>query len=228
MDVIVFEPWKGENYKTGGIFGKKILVIGNSHYCDAKMLEKYPACRKAGRCLKNCEGCANYTKDAICDHLEGCGHPIYGKIEAMLYRCSGTDKPYKDVWNSIAYYNYIQQSLVSGSSHAAKDLYDESEQAFWQVLEDLRPSYIIALGKSAMWTYMSGASWTLESPIEYEREKVNCGIYTLSDGTPIHAIWVLHPSAFGKYHFCPSYWNHVLNMWFNKKTIDFSINQINS
>ena len=27
-------PWEGKNYKKGGFFGKKILVIGESFYCS--------------------------------------------------------------------------------------------------------------------------------------------------------------------------------------------------
>lgn len=34
MDSPYFEPWVGENYENGGTFGKKILVLGNSHYCN--------------------------------------------------------------------------------------------------------------------------------------------------------------------------------------------------
>lgn len=34
MDRPYFEPWIGENYENGGIFGKKILVLGDSHYCS--------------------------------------------------------------------------------------------------------------------------------------------------------------------------------------------------
>ena len=35
MDRPFFEPWIGENYENGGLFGKKILALGDSHYCDS-------------------------------------------------------------------------------------------------------------------------------------------------------------------------------------------------
>lgn len=33
MENVFFKPWVGKNYHTGGIFKKKILVVGESHYC---------------------------------------------------------------------------------------------------------------------------------------------------------------------------------------------------
>ena len=32
--LITFHPYIGSNYSTGGIFKKKILVLGESHYCS--------------------------------------------------------------------------------------------------------------------------------------------------------------------------------------------------
>lgn len=56
MDRPFFEPWIGENYENGGLYGKKILALGDSHYC-----ESCEVCGVAGgsRCMtdftkKNC------------------------------------------------------------------------------------------------------------------------------------------------------------------------------
>ena len=43
MKHVVFEPWIGNEYQTGGIFKKKILVIGESFYCSEEEAEKYAA-----------------------------------------------------------------------------------------------------------------------------------------------------------------------------------------
>ena len=34
MDRPYFEPQVGSNYRNGGIFGKRILVLGDIHYCN--------------------------------------------------------------------------------------------------------------------------------------------------------------------------------------------------
>ena len=31
---IFFQPFVGMDYANGGIFGKRIMVLGESHYCD--------------------------------------------------------------------------------------------------------------------------------------------------------------------------------------------------
>ena len=31
---IFFQPFVGKDYADGGIFGKRIMVLGESHYCD--------------------------------------------------------------------------------------------------------------------------------------------------------------------------------------------------
>ena len=31
---IFFQPFVGKNYANGGIFGKQIMILGESHYCD--------------------------------------------------------------------------------------------------------------------------------------------------------------------------------------------------
>lgn len=43
----MFFPWVGANYPKGGIFKKKILILGESHYCyDLK------GCTDAGQAIK--------------------------------------------------------------------------------------------------------------------------------------------------------------------------------
>ena len=34
MSKINFLPWVGEHYNTTGFAGKRILALGESHYCD--------------------------------------------------------------------------------------------------------------------------------------------------------------------------------------------------
>ena len=31
--LVKFTPWKGENYDESGFLGKKLLIVGESHYC---------------------------------------------------------------------------------------------------------------------------------------------------------------------------------------------------
>ena len=33
MKNVFFKPWVGKNYESGGIFGRRILVLGEAHIC---------------------------------------------------------------------------------------------------------------------------------------------------------------------------------------------------
>ena len=34
MGNIFFQPFVGKDYAKGGIFGKRIMILGESHYCE--------------------------------------------------------------------------------------------------------------------------------------------------------------------------------------------------
>ena len=64
MSHINFTPWVGEHYNSGLFNGKKIFVLGESHYCTIERGE-------GGRCSQICsrglmdERCTNQTIDVI-------------------------------------------------------------------------------------------------------------------------------------------------------------------
>ena len=61
---VFFRPWIGKNYQSGGIFQKKILVVGESHYCDG--------CEECGLKFKP-QGCdALNTSGVVREFLDGC------------------------------------------------------------------------------------------------------------------------------------------------------------
>jgi hypothetical protein len=51
MENIFFRPYVGENYFNKGYLGKKLLILGESHYCG-KIYDVNCQCGKAGKCLQ--------------------------------------------------------------------------------------------------------------------------------------------------------------------------------
>lgn len=45
-DGLFFRPFVGSSYADGGLFGKRIMVLGESHYCDE-------GCADCGDCLRH-------------------------------------------------------------------------------------------------------------------------------------------------------------------------------
>ncbi len=50
---IFFQPFVGMDYANGGIFGKRIMILGESHYCDE-------SCADCGDCRLHRE-CMGFT-----------------------------------------------------------------------------------------------------------------------------------------------------------------------
>ena len=54
---IFFQPFVGKDYVNGGIFGKRIMILGESHYCDE-------SCTDCGDCQLHRE-CMNFTQQVL-------------------------------------------------------------------------------------------------------------------------------------------------------------------
>ena len=59
---IFFQPFVGKDYASGGIFGKRIMVLGESHYCDEE-------CADCGDYRLHRE-CAGFTQGVLRDYLD--------------------------------------------------------------------------------------------------------------------------------------------------------------
>lgn len=63
LNNIFFQPFVGKDYADGGIFGKRIMVLGESHYCDE-------GCCDCGDCRLHRE-CMGFTQGVLRDYLDG-------------------------------------------------------------------------------------------------------------------------------------------------------------
>ena len=58
---IFFQPFVGKDYANGGIFGKRIMILGESHYCEEE-------CVDCGDCRLHRE-CMDFTQHVLDDYL---------------------------------------------------------------------------------------------------------------------------------------------------------------
>ena len=104
MKNVKFEPWEGKNYKKGGFFGKKILVIGESFYCSEE------------------EAVSTLTDKVINDYLairrgeyrenNGRWTNTYLKFERSLVGKETTPEDSRTIWDSIAFHNFLQVPIL--------------------------------------------------------------------------------------------------------------------
>ena len=106
---IFFQPFVGKDYANGGIFGKRIMILGESHYCDE-------SCTDCGDCQLHRE-CMNFTQQVLGDYLNENRERqnwmrTFLKFERSLVG-EETDQAMRlKIWNSVVFFNYLQVAMV--------------------------------------------------------------------------------------------------------------------
>lgn len=128
-----FLPWCGKNYCKSY---PRLLVLGESHYSDR--LED-----------------PNFTQRLTAQYAAGkFNHRFWTQIGQVV-----TGKPHWEInrkafWDSISFYNYVQDITVNAPGYGPPEsAFLRSENAFWEVLDLLKPTHLIALG-DRLWTHM--------------------------------------------------------------------------
>ncbi|MDE6862050.1 MAG: hypothetical protein K2J31_04825 [Alistipes sp.] len=180
MKNVFFLPWEGAESATGGIFGKRILVLGESHYC-----QDHDAPTE------------NLTREAVEKYLAGEYIQSFKLFEQSLVGAKTDMSQRRQIWDSLLFYNFVQNPLgETPRQKLAVDNPDRSTDAFFEVLEEHRPQYIIAWGYRLWDKAMPTKRWTWGDEIVIEGlPPIKFGYYTLADGTRVKAVPVKHPSA---------------------------------
>ena len=194
MSYINFQPWVGKDYEAGLFNGKKVLILGESHYCEKERGE-------TGRCNLCCaqdlmtDDCFNQTVQVI-DEIKNQDwrsrtfsnfeRTIFGKVPSQDERIF--------FWDRVVFYNYLQFSQSGPTRPLEQSINDfkVSELAFKELLEMYMPDYIIAWG---IRLYKISPDWDGEqSTIEVEENgSANVWTYTINDKR-IPALFIHHPS----------------------------------
>ena len=189
MEHVFFKPWVGKDYSTGGIFKKKILVVGEGHVCGG--------CDYCG--LKYAKECEDLnTTQVVVDYLNQCSGKwtsIYRKFERSLVNKETTPEESNEIWQSIAFFNFLQVAMTEARKSGSNEDYKEGQTAFLEVIEDLKPDLIIVWGVGRLYNWLPEEGWIDGDKIEIDGYKVKNGYYQLNNGKKSRLIAVYHPSA---------------------------------
>lgn len=180
MENVFFKPWVGAEYASGGIFGKRILVLGESHYTDGE-----PDPEKTTKVLNEY---LSYDT-SVPSYLQS-----FNKFERSLAGAAANGAVRRQIWNSVVFYNYLQTPMSGPRQAGQKSDYAASAAAFFEVLERYHPEYIIVWGYR-LWDFLPANRWEWGESLTVNGKSYNVGAYLLSDGTRVKAISVKHPSA---------------------------------
>lgn len=213
MSHINFRPWVGKNYFSQGYKGKRILVLGESHYC-------YELC-EGGKCYPLCtkekmkEGCFSQTEDV----LDGFIHSYSGESYEQTFLCferailgkEATQEEREELWNGVVFYNYLQFDQAGPRKPIMPEYWAESELAFKEMLERYMPDFIIVWGVRL---YEGLPDWGGKHSLLHISENDSTDVWTYTiQGKKIPALLVHHPSSpTGKSW---PYWHEVYEKFWN-------------
>lgn len=179
MTHIKFSPWIGDNYSQG-LLGKRVLVLGESHYDweKDKPIDERP----------------NVTERILNDQLAGYYTiRFYTHIAVTFLNKRPTLGDKREFWHAVSFYNYVQQSVGMGARiRPSTEMFQASESAFFEVLELHKPEVIVALGYE-LWRHLP-KQVTEDGMIENEAGRILTRHYSYAGGRCL-ACSIKHPSS---------------------------------
>ena len=219
---VFFSPYVGSNYENGLLLsedgtivsgtesskGLKVMVLGESHYCG----EECENCGIASVCAEN--RCKEFTKNVITYYLDYLNNktefePWMNTFTKFGKALTGKDEHSKDIWESVIFYNYVQRAMNAARTSPSYKDFEDSENAFFEILETYKPDLIICWGKRLYNKLPNKGSKGKD--IETEYEFIDTWIYNISNNQKSLVIPLYHPSA----GFDWSYWHEVIVECFN-------------
>lgn len=193
MSAINFLPWVGNHYQEG-INGKRVLVLGESHYC-----------------AKSSEAVPTITIEVIKDlfDVNSTHEPYKNTYTKFAQAIAGRKLDYKgkeEVLHSVAFYNYVQYALEKTRTAPSDEEFENSSAAFFEVLEQLQPDYIIAWGKR-LYDNLPDSGFLAKSLKVPGQDEHEIWCYTLKNGKNVPVLPILHPSA----GFSWDWWNETFD-----------------
>jgi len=119
-----FEPYTGKSYFKNPVFGRRLLLIGESHYNDSDA---------------PCESGA--TREVVDSFLSGQAIPFFDYLAeaAQGNRWAMTKDEF---WHSVAFANFVQRPMESVSHRPTHSDFEAGAPAFWDTLARLAPDIV--------------------------------------------------------------------------------------
>ena len=179
VEKIMFQPWVGENWGQPDNFvgGVRLLILGESHYCDAAHAHL------VGQCVPNT------TRDVVEELAIGGPNRFFTgltQIVAGRKKWQMAQTEIRTLWDSIAFYNYVPVFAATGPrQRPTAAMFESGHTPFMQLLTELRPEAIIVCGNDTWWWMRRGVLGGVDRPPQAS----TCHI-----GTAL-AAHIMHPSA---------------------------------
>jgi len=204
---VFFNPWVGPDYLSGGIFGKRIMVLGDSHYCGEDCKE----CGMNGR-----PNCNQFTTDVVKAYLNQNNEregwmSTYLKFERSLVNHETTPDESIRIWNSLLFYNFLQVAMQGPRQAGTPEQYRAAAGPFFSVLDHYQPDLLVVWGVR-LWNNLPSYCWIDGGDMQVDGYAINNGYYQLSNRKNLRAVCVYHPSV----GYSWDYWYNVINQFLHE------------
>ena len=129
----------------------------------------------------------------------------YLKFERSLVGKETTPQDSRKIWDSIAFYNFLQVAMGGAREAGTNQQYRAAAEPFMQVLEELQPDVLIVWGVR-LWNNLPNRNWADGPKVSVDGYDVQNGYYTLSSGKKVKVVCVYHPSVGYDW----SFWHKVI------------------
>ena len=189
-----FDPWKGPEYEGNGLWDRKVLVVGESHYDEWREIDKDG---KEQRSTTKHKLLRSFTQECVQEVVNGMGGARYWTTVRNRLGGEEHEKQSPDCfWNKVAFYNFIQ-SPVSGcpelGSRPTQTQWKAASTPFLEALERLRPDRVLFTGKK-LWSYVPPRHQKLHDVVA-EGQKLPLEVFLLKDGKRVYATATAHPRS---------------------------------
>lgn len=128
---LLFQPWVGKQYESGGLFNIPILIVGESNYADDE--EK-----------KRQHPHSEFTRRLIKETIDGSRKLRFFSYLQQMFVENATDKDLREeFWHSVAHHEYIQDWLPRPRVRPSKEMWEKAEPVFQDVVDKLKPKCIL-------------------------------------------------------------------------------------
>jgi hypothetical protein len=153
MKNVVFTPYVGKNYFEHGYKNKKIMILGESHYCK-KCERKGKKCWATNK--KKCNE-RKYHINLFLKYKNGKGESekwfnTFTKF-TKIFTSSNNVEDINNFWNSIIFYNYVQTRIKKPRKKPTPEMLENSVKPFFEILKKYEPDVIFVWG-SRLWNYL--------------------------------------------------------------------------
>ncbi len=184
---VFFEPWIGPQYENGGLWNRKVLIVGESHYDEWEDGE-------TPKVIKH-DLQRGFTRGCVQEVVNGVrGARYWNRVRNRLGGEEHENQTSAIFWNKVAFYNFIQSPVSGGPGIKPKpSQWAEAVTPFGEVLGRLKPARVVFTG-TRLWSYVPRRRGKLPD-VEVAGQSLPVEFFEIDNGRHVYVTATPHPRS---------------------------------